>query len=596
MSARNHNALITLAMLVGYAAFADAGRAVPLYSTPGSMQDLDIGADGDVFAIGTEGVSGSNGWVYQWIHGRWELFGGYGTRVAVDPDGNPWIINALNEIWRYSGGSWAKVPGTARAIDIGADGSVFMLGQPSWSDGYVYRWNGASWDYFGGYGTEITVDREGHPWLVNSSDEIWRHTDAGWSRLSGTARDLDAGGDGTVYSLSGGSGANGYIYRWSGSGWSYNGGYGVRIAVAPTGSPAIINSSSSVWSGFVKRLHGDVTCSPTERDCNVCANDVKRQLDRIFLEGRHTPTAGAWYFSWGSLYAPSYLAPQVAFEDGTLQGHVQGFARTGHPTYPYVGSYSNKDDSAGTVFVIRPSSSSGRNELRYLHRSIESEWHPSGVHALGHYIAVDESDKLRLIDLDDPYGAPIVYDPDSVPGGEPMASAGGGLGIARLHDGGYLVTATNPGGGGADPRYSHHWRLDGPLESATMTYLGGTYHQLRPEWGGDYHTSENLSLITECETGQIYAVHTTGDALTNGTGHWRLQRLEHGPSGPVFRSLAVYEEWQNMSTCYLRAAATAYADDDGRISIYCHQYDAFKDAFESEDGMSFVRRRGDAVE
>lgn len=584
--------LIALATLVVCMTFAEVGGAVPLYSTPGSMQDLDIGADGDVFAIGTENINGTNGWVHQWIHGRWERFSGYGTRVAVDPDGNPWIINALNEIWRYSGGAWAKMPDEARAIDIGADGSVYMLGQPTWSDGYVYRWNGASWDYFGGYGTEITVDHEGHPWLVNSRDEIWRHTDSGWSKLSSTARDIDAGADGTVYSLAGGSGANGYIYRWNGSGWSYNGGYGVRIAVAPTGSPAIINSGSAVWSGFVKRLHGDVGCSPTERDCNVCANDVRRQIDRMFLEGRHTQTAGAWYFTWGARYLPSNLTPTEAFEDSLRLGAAEGFVRTGHPDYPYVGSYSDEDDS-GTVFVTHPFD--GVNELVRLHRSIDSESSPSGVHALGHYVVVSERGKLRLLDLDDPSGEGIVYDPADFPDTTWISGAHGGLGAARLHDGSYLISVTDPGGGGSASRHSTQWRLEGPLESATLSYLGAADHQLRPEWGTNYHTSENLSLITECETGQIYGVHVSGDVWPHSTGHWRLERLEHGPSGPVFRSLAVYQEWQNVYTCFLRAAGTAYADDDGRISIYCHQRDATKEPGETQDGMSFVRRRADAL-
>ncbi len=131
---------------------ANTALAVPLYHTPGpnddalDIQDLDIGADGDVFGIGTDNVAGTNGYVYQWIHGEWVGFSGYGKKIAVDPEGNPWLINDLGEIWRFTGAIWIKLQDTAQDIDIGADGSVFIL-RGTGANGTVYRWDaGSGWD------------------------------------------------------------------------------------------------------------------------------------------------------------------------------------------------------------------------------------------------------------------------------------------------------------------------------------------------------------------------------------------------------------------------------------------------------------------
>lgn len=579
---------LSLAVGLSLLGFAPEAEAVPFHSTPGPrMVDLDIGADGDVFGVGTDGE------LYHWIKGAWTRFGRRAHRVAVGPTGYPWIIDASHRIWSYDGRRWLQRSGQARAIDIGADGSVFILGQPTSANGYVYRWTGSSWSYFGGNGVEIAVAPDGRPWVINSARQVYRRNGSRYDYIPGEARDIDVGGDGTVYMLGGGWGVDGYVYRWNGSGWTYNGGYGVRITVAPTGAPALVNSANSVWGSFVKRLHGDTTCGPNERDCNVCARDVRQQFDRLF-SGHRDDHHDTWELRWNTRYWPDLMSPPDAFDDGNLvaHGHVQGFVRTGSPTYPYVGSYS--DDAHGSVFVVR-ADSAGNERLAYMHQSIGQERHPSGVHALGHYVGVIERTRyphehqLRFIDLDNPFGADILHPP---PNSHGFGTGGGGIGLARLGRQRYLAVTTNPGGGGNDVRSSGVFVLDGSLETGRLTHLGTNAHQRPARWGQNYRTAENVSLITECETGQIYAVHVSGEPLDGGSGHWRLERLEHGPTGPVLRGLKAYTDWQNINRCFLRAAGTAYAGDDGIIDLYCHEYDMSHEAWETTENVDFVRREG----
>ena len=42
----------------------------------------------------------SDGGIFRWNNGRWAQVDGYGTRIAVAPDGEPWVVNSRNEIYR----------------------------------------------------------------------------------------------------------------------------------------------------------------------------------------------------------------------------------------------------------------------------------------------------------------------------------------------------------------------------------------------------------------------------------------------------------------------------------------------------------------
>jgi hypothetical protein len=84
---------------------------------------------------------------------RWVPVDGYGVRLSVAPNGEPWVVNSRNEIWQSaSGGSFEKLPGEARDIGIGADGTVWIIG----TDSGIYRWNQNNWDRVEGSGVAIS--------------------------------------------------------------------------------------------------------------------------------------------------------------------------------------------------------------------------------------------------------------------------------------------------------------------------------------------------------------------------------------------------------------------------------------------------------
>jgi hypothetical protein len=138
------------------------------------------------------------------------------VRIDVHPDGNPWIVNSSNRIYRWNGSQWIQLPGEATEIGIGKDGSVFILGKSSISGGHkVLKWTGSTWLQYPGAAVAIDVDTAGRPWIVNSAGNISRW-DGQWISVPGAAVDVGIGGNGSVYILGEGDSDGHNIFRWLG--------------------------------------------------------------------------------------------------------------------------------------------------------------------------------------------------------------------------------------------------------------------------------------------------------------------------------------------------------------------------------------------
>lgn len=236
-------------------------RNIPTWQkVPGGGRDIAIGGVGPVnpfvasarslasaaaveYVIGTDTPAPGNGGIWKHDGARWHKIPGYGSRIAVDPSGDWWIVNASGAIW----GPGGRKPGSARDIAIGADGTVFIIAadEPAPGNGSIQRWDGREWRSVGGYGTRIAVDPRGQWWIVNSRNDIW----GPGGRKPGRARDIGIGADGTVWIIGTDSPApnNGGIYRWLGDRWSRVEGYGSAIAVAPDGKPWVVRANGEIW-------------------------------------------------------------------------------------------------------------------------------------------------------------------------------------------------------------------------------------------------------------------------------------------------------------------------------------------------------------
>jgi hypothetical protein len=65
------------------------------------------------------------------------------VRIAVDPGGITWLINSGHRIYHGTGTVWTHVGGVATDIQVGAHGTLWMIGTTPLAGVYaLYRWKG----------------------------------------------------------------------------------------------------------------------------------------------------------------------------------------------------------------------------------------------------------------------------------------------------------------------------------------------------------------------------------------------------------------------------------------------------------------------
>ena len=140
---------------------------------PGAGTDIASGPDTSLWLIGIDSTGGGHG-VYFFNGTGFSFANGGGVRIAVGPDGLPWIVNSAGAIWHLTQSGWINVPGGGRDIGVGADGSVWLIGQNAITGGFqTYHYNGHGWDAVNGGGVAITVGPDGLPWIVNDRGQIY---------------------------------------------------------------------------------------------------------------------------------------------------------------------------------------------------------------------------------------------------------------------------------------------------------------------------------------------------------------------------------------------------------------------------------------
>ncbi len=232
-------------------------RSVTWELVVGTARDIAIGANGSVFKTGLDGS------VSKWNNDRrnWDRFSSPGDnrliRIAVDPQGLPWVVDENNAIHRYDGKSWVLMNGFARDIAIGGGGEVFVISRLN--NPFSWSVKEKKWQRLEGLeegsGRRIAVEPNGFPWMVGNVGQIWRHDGSNWISISGTARDISVGPDGTVMI----TGTDGSPRRWNRKkqGWEKMLKEGENISVGPRGSPWMVDETGVIFaSRFFKEDEG----------------------------------------------------------------------------------------------------------------------------------------------------------------------------------------------------------------------------------------------------------------------------------------------------------------------------------------------------
>jgi hypothetical protein len=369
---------------------------------------------------------------------------------------------------------------------------------------------------------------------------------------------------------------------------------------------------------------GETACDPNvDGDCNHCANDVQTQFLALFSD--YDEDLLSWSFDANDYYVPAGKQPNDSIVDVDVKTHVQGFVRTNSALRPYAGTHSWKDETSdpGSLFVVDDDL-----ELTQLHDTWNN--HPTGAAILGSRMwygdkPVDNSPYvLRSLIVDSIFDTTLTILPLPADFQGSGPTMGGGVGIAKLASGGYLLVATGPGGNDSPPHTDFFFMIGNEDVTGARSALGaekangeydleimGLARWLNSDADNgfissqsQFQWSENISVITECGSGDIYVINSSGEdggIDLYGSGYYRLSRVDWGTltdanrttgsapgaTGPMLFPVAMGWQDTNEHECWQRASATAYVNANHEIELYCVE----RKATPLETNMHFVRRR-----
>ena len=132
---------------------------------PGAAMDIGVGANGAVWIIGPDQSIAQGAFApgTRTVTG-WTRIDGAATRIAVDPTGNPWVVNINGAVYHHAANGWTLIApnGTGKDVAVGADGSVYLVsGTPAAGGFSIVRLQGQSWTGIGAAGVNVAAGAAG---------------------------------------------------------------------------------------------------------------------------------------------------------------------------------------------------------------------------------------------------------------------------------------------------------------------------------------------------------------------------------------------------------------------------------------------------
>lgn len=230
------------------------GPTLSWKAIPETGTDLAIAANGATWIVGSNATAGGFG-VRRSFDGmkKWEDAPGGLSRIAISAGGQAWGINDKGVIFSYSAGWQAMLGKTAKDISVGADGSVWIIGDEPVAGGFaIYRLasDKSGWTKIDGGGVRIAVTPYGNPWVVNDAGDIYARINGKWTKKPGSAKDIAIGPSGAVWVVGtnaapGGFGVH-YLRELDDTWIAGPAGGGVSVAVGPEGYPCVVSDKKGL--------------------------------------------------------------------------------------------------------------------------------------------------------------------------------------------------------------------------------------------------------------------------------------------------------------------------------------------------------------
>jgi hypothetical protein len=155
---------------------------------PGAAKRIAVGANGQLWMLGTNHVGPNDYQPYYWDGEEWVGIDGALADVAVLPNGALVGVNSQGQIWQRINNAWVSMPDAAMKIAVGANGRIWILGRNHVgpNDYQPYYWDGQKWVGVDGALIAIAVSPNGSLIGINSQGQIWQRINNSWTRLPGT--------------------------------------------------------------------------------------------------------------------------------------------------------------------------------------------------------------------------------------------------------------------------------------------------------------------------------------------------------------------------------------------------------------------------
>ncbi len=171
---------------------------------PGSASAMSVGADGSVWSLGVAHVTGGFG-IYHWNPRTWAwaAMPGGADRLAVDPNGKPWIVNDAGNILHWDGTAWQQTPGVARDVAIDKYGNLWIVSGTTATTGCPPSGCGTNTIHVAGFGSGVAMPAVTcTPSPIVCDGSIYSWTGSAWKQLPGTANRLAVAGYNDVWAVS----------------------------------------------------------------------------------------------------------------------------------------------------------------------------------------------------------------------------------------------------------------------------------------------------------------------------------------------------------------------------------------------------------
>src|SRR6185436_601294 len=100
---------------------------------------------------------------------RWERVRGSAVELALSSAGTAYALDADGRAWRRAPGpasAWSPLPGIFARIDAGPEGEAWAVDR----DGAVHRFTGSTWTLVPGRARDVAIGAEGTVYILDATD------------------------------------------------------------------------------------------------------------------------------------------------------------------------------------------------------------------------------------------------------------------------------------------------------------------------------------------------------------------------------------------------------------------------------------------